>query len=236
MSECQAIAGYSNCKDMNLSSFTVGPIPGYFGIITDICSATSSMLIIGIFIAWKDIRQRPAQCIVTFIAISDLLTSLAFMTGASNMIIANHLGTSCNTFQTVCEIESYVITCSIMSSYFWTIILGFYLYFTIASKYQYFAAKMMPVYHIIAWGLPIIFALPLLVFDKLSYAPFVSAVWCRMETDSTSPPFSNKNTPLAVLVSLPEIIAYIVILVLYIITRRGIKQEVGQCGCTLSHE
>ena len=44
--------------------------------------------------------------------------------------------------------------------------------------------------------------------------------------DSSSPPFSNQNKAVAVFVSLPEIIAYIIIIILYVITRRGIKQEV----------
>ena len=193
----------THLHNQSFSTFSVGPIPCYVGIISDFLSCIASVAMVAIYIAWADIRQNVAQSIVTFIAISDFFTAAGYMTGSFNLLAfvfseqLNNQG--CGVFTTVCEIQSYVVTCATMSSYFWTIILALHFYMIIAHEQTKITKKLIPVCHLMGWGVPICIALPLLCVGKLIYAPFVTGMWCYMEIYSNSLPFTRKNTDLSVL-------------------------------------
>ncbi len=173
---------YKTC-DGDYRSFSLGLVPCYVGFVSDSLSCVASVAMVLIYLAWKDIRKKGAQSIVTFIAIADFFTASAYLGGSVNMVTHyNHTGRrECEVFRTVCEIESYVVTWATMSSYVWTVVLAFYFYLAIARNRARFAVRLMPLYHVLAWGAPIAIVLPLLVFEKLTYAPFVSAIWCYLD-------------------------------------------------------
>jgi len=203
--------------DANFSSFSVGHIPLCIGVVSESLSCVASVIMVLIYIRWRDIRKLGAQSIVTFIAISDFFTASAYLTGSVNLLLHQNVSSkyNCEVFQTVCEIESYIVTCATMSSYLWTLILAVYFYLAISHNSTQVATRLMPVYHVVGWGLPFLVALPLLCTQNLAYAPFVSGMWCYLEVDNTVPPFSVKNTLTAVAIQLPEIIFYIAILTLF---------------------
>ena len=89
---------------------------------------------------------------------------------------------------------------------------------TIVQERTNFSKKLMPVYHLIGWGVPILIAFPLLCVGKLAYAPFVTGMWCYMEIYLNSPPFSKNDTVGSVLTQLPEIAAFTVIIVFFALT------------------
>ena len=189
------------------NDLSLGPVPCYVGMVSNTLSCVSSVLIISIYIAWKDLRDNGAQSIITFIAISDFFTAFGYTIGSINLLaytyndhIAKPNWEHCSIYKTVCEIDSFVVTCATMSSYIWTIILSFYFYFSIAHN-RSVTKKLMPLYHIIAWGGPILIAFPLLCTEKLVYAPFVTGVWCYMEIYRSKPPFSTSNKITSVPVS-----------------------------------
>ena len=214
--------------DANFSSFSVGPIPLYIGVVSESLSCVASVIMVLIYIRWKDIRKLGAQSIVTFIAISDFFTASAYLTGSVNLLVHQNISSeyNCEVFQMVCEIESYIVTCATMSSYLWTLILAVYFYLAISHNSMQVATRLMPVYHVVGWGLPVLVALPLLCAGKLAYAPFVSGMWCYLENVHTMLPFSEKDTLTAVAVQVPEILFYIVILILFIATRIKIYKQV----------
>lgn len=76
----------------------------------------------------------------------------------------------------------------------------------------------MPLYHILAWGVPILVVFPLLCFKKLAYAPFVSGVWCYMEIYHNMPPFARDDYIAFTFVKMPELVSFVLILVVFIIT------------------
>ena len=184
-----------------------------------------------IYLSWKDIRKRGAQSIVTFIAIADFFTASSYLAGSVN-ILNYYNNKNCNAFPTFCEIESYIVTLAGMSSYLWTIILAFY-FFNITSSRRSnreAATKLMPVYHLIAWGIPVLVAFPLLCVQRLQYAPLVGGVWCYYVMDHGSfqnvEQFSQKHILIAVAVRLPEIFAFVIILLLYSATVTNIRRQV----------
>ena len=185
-----------------------------------------------IYIRWKDIRKLGAQSIVTFIAISDFFTASAYLAGSVNILVHRNVYSerSCEVFQTICEIESYIVTCATMSSYLWTLILAVYFYLAITYNSTQVATRLMPVYHVVGWGLPVLVALPLLCAGQLGYAPFVTGIWCYLEVDSnfrTMLPFSEKDPLIAVVVQIPEFVFYVAIVVLFIAVRIKIYKQVS---------
>ena len=218
--------------EANFSSFSVGPIPLYVGVVSDSLSCVASVIMILIYIRWKDIRRLGAQSIVTFIAISDFFTASAYLAGSVNILVHRNVYSehSCEVFQTICEIESYIVTCATMSSYLWTLILAVYFYLAISYHSTQVATRLMPVYHVVGWGLPVLVALPLLCAGQLGYAPFVTGIWCYLEVDSnfrTMLPFSEKDPLIAVVVQIPEFVFYIAIVVLFIAVRIKIYKQVS---------
>ena len=223
----------SICKNSNssLSEFVLGPVPCYVGIVSDALSCVASILIISLYFAWKDLRDNGAHSIITFIAISDFFTAFAYMIGSVNLLAYtynHHLVKPswhrCSIFKNICEIESYVVTWATMSSYFWTIILSLYFYFSIAHN-RNMTKRLMPLYHILAWGGPILVAFPLLCFKKLAYAPFVSGIWCYMEIYHNMPPFTKRDNIAATFVQLPELVSFMLILVVFIFTCRKFHKQ-----------
>ena len=215
----------SICKNSSSSEFSLGPAPCHVGIVSNTLSCVASILIISLYITWKDLRDNGAHSIITYIAISDFFTALGYMVGSD----INLLGYSynyrldkpdwdrCSIFKNVCEIHSYIVTWATMSSYIWTIILSFYFYFSIAHNHN-LTKILMPLYHILAWGVPILVVFPLLCFKKLAYAPFVSGVWCYMEIYHNMPPFARDDYIAFTFVKMPELVSFVLILVVFIIT------------------
>ena len=196
-------------------------------------SCVASVIMLLIYVRWRDIRKLGAQSIVTFIAISDFFTASSYLTGSVNILVHHNVSNehNCEVFRMICEIESFIVTCATMSSYLWTLILAVYFYLAISHNSTQVATRLMPAYHVVGWGLPVLVALPLLCTGKLAYAPFVSGIWCYLEVVKifhTMLPFSEKDTFIAVAVQIPEIIFYIAILILFIATRIRIYKQV--CG------
>ena len=220
-------------SNLSYSSFSVGPVPCYVGIVSDTLSCVACVTMLAIYITWTEIRQNIAQAIVTFIAIADFLTAAGYLTSSFNLLVYVFTDRQpdrhgCDVFTTMCEIQSYVVTYGTMSSFFWTIILAFHFYMTIAQERPNFTKRLLPFYHLIAWGVPILIAFPLLCVGKLAYAPFVTGMWCYMEIYRNSPPFGKNNTVVSLVVTqLPEIVAFLLIITFFSLTWIKIYKQVS---------
>ena len=219
--------GSAYCEQ-GYTAFSLGTTPCHVGIVSDSFSCVAALVMIMIYVTFKDIRKKGAQSIVTFIAITDFFTAAAYLAGSVNILVHYDVTdpTRCRAFETFCGVEGYVVTVATMSSYFWTLALALHLYLTVARSSSKSAAKLMPLYHVIAWGLPNAVALPLLFTNKLAYAPFVGGVWCYMDTRQESSPLVG-NTVHAVFLRMPEVVSYAAILLFYLGTRWHIHSHVS---------
>ena len=222
----------SQCGD-DLTDLRLTEIPCYVGMVSNTLSCLGSVAIVLIYLAWKDLRRKGAQSIVTYLAIADFFTALAYFLGSLNIFIFYENSTDrsfslCQVFGIVCDIESFVIAWSSTASFLWTLILSFYFYTAIVLKKNRLVMELMPVYHIIAWGLPILILLPLLGTNNLLYAPFVTGVWCYMDIPDKlfAAPFVGLPVWLQVMVKLPELLGYGAIFVAYAATVYSIYKQV----------
>ena len=218
--------------------------PSIVALVSCSISIFSSLLILYTYVRWKDVRTG-SRSIITFLAIADLVTASGYVIGSANYIYEyrnwkdRNPYDPCNTFNTVCEIQSFLTTTSSMSSFAWTSILAVYLYLIIVKAKIRTAYRLMPLFHIIAWLLPLVITLPLLIKDRLGYAPFAASNWCFISARSVRNKdlCGNLNYELFLLVlvggKLWEIITYVLIIILYMAIKLHIYKEVNlvvQCG------
>ena len=171
-------------------NFSIRSIPLVFSMISCSLSVIGSILMILPYVLWKDLRTG-VRAIVTFLAIADLFTALGYIMGSFNDITyENNRKDSeikaCQEFDTVCQIQAYISSWSSLSSFWWTAILAFYLYWTIAKGDTKKVNRYFPLYHILAWGSPLLVMFPLLATHSLGYSIFAASGWCFIRGDKTN--------------------------------------------------
>ena len=218
---------------MNYDSFSI-PL----SIISCSLSCLASIAIVITFLLWKDIRSG-LRWVITYLAIADFFTAASYLLDSFNKIAfttysqhgAAAAAAACKRFDSVCQIQSFMSSWSSMSSFIWTTVLAFYLYWTIVKKEVRSINRLFPLYHLLAWGLPMVIVLPLLVTSKLGYSHIATSGWCYIRTDQTG----GENTNLLTLQTIGlifvggkamEIASYVIVISLYCGVFCNINREV----------
>ena len=179
------------------------------------------------FCRWKDIRTG-SRSVITFLAIADFCTAFGYIMGSFNYLIYYHdEQKDCSTgiFDDVCTIQSFITSWSSISSFFWTVALAFYLYLTLVHTKIFLANKLIPLFHVVNWGFPILICLPLLLTWQLGYSPYAASTWCFIRKN-------NNNHLVSVGVILVagkiwEILAYVLVIGLYAAIKCHIRKQVS---------
>lgn len=167
-------------------SYDIGTHPSYVAIASSSVSCLGSLLIILVYCLFKDLRST-AQKIITFLAIADLISALGYIAGSINFIV-HFNGTEeheCKVFNDLCIAQASVTSWSSLASFSWTLTLAFYFYLVIVYTRRTFASKLMIVYHILAWIIPMFIIIPLAATSKLGYAPYAASNWCFVKSPHT---------------------------------------------------
>ena len=189
---------------------------------------------------WKDIRTG-SRSVVTFLAIADFFTAFGYIIGSANYVL--HHGklagsSSCVQFNIVCKIQSFITSWSSLSSFLWTVALALYLYCTIARNRVVLASKLIPYFHVICWGAPILICLPLLISEKLGHSPYAAATWCYIaQPPSQYDDGLAKDTVLWLFLGgkFWEILSYFLVVGLYIAIKVQVRKQVSYFVCALFH-
>ena len=213
----------NNCTgvDTGYVSIENGRIPSYVAIVSSGFSCLGSILIVVTFFALKDMRSG-AQKIITFLALVDFVSAAAYIVGSVNFI--THYNKTehkeCQVYEDICEAQATITSWSMLTSFLWTTILAFYFYLIIVYRRVQVAARLMPLYHIVAWGFPLFIVIPLVATRYLGYAPYAASNWCFVKNTNVSR--SLKNNPAEIIIilfdgKLWEILTYIIVTVLFIL-------------------
>ena len=160
-------------------------------IISSVGSVIGSLLIIGTFLKWKDLRTV-ARMILVFLAIADLLTSLGYMFGAAINLqyrspTRNCTGSISTSYTDLCIAQSFLTTVMPMASFFWTANLTVYLFFAIGLKKIDFAKKLMIPFHVIAWGIPLVTCTVIMALNQFGASDQQSSgPWCWIKNNINS--------------------------------------------------
>lgn len=207
-----------NCSG-DYVSFSIGRVPSYVSLISSSFSCLGSILIFLAFLMLREIRTG-AQKLITLLSIADFFTAFGYFIAAINFLQHyNRRTDDCGTFLFVCKVQSFITTTSSMSSFFWTVILATYFHMVIVNKQTVFNKYLFAFSNLIAWGVPLLITIPLLIRGKLGYSPLATSNWCFIE-DSQFKQQGNSKAVVTVLFFIAgkfwELLSYIIVTILYI--------------------
>lgn len=183
------------------------------------------MIIVQNLYRWKDIRTG-SRSVITFLAIADFFTAFGYIIGSINYLVAFSKD-NCLQFDDVCAVQSFITTWSSVSSFLWTVTLGFYLYLTLVHTRIFLANRLMPVFHVVNWCFPITFCVPLLVTGELGYSPIAASTWCYIRENAGSP--GTKIGLILIAGKFWEMLAYVIVIILYATIKIHIRRQVYMC-------
>eukprot|EP00731_Ephydatia_muelleri_P014851 Em0008g571a len=211
-------------------------------IFSSLLSCMGSVLIVYVYLRWPAVRSG-SRAIITYLAIADFVTGFGYIMGSSNylqytsyvdvtaMPASTKVELCDNLFTPVCKIQSFLTTSSSMMSFLWTLILAIYLHTTVVKNRIRLAQQLVPLYHVIAWGLPTILIFVMLATDVLGYSPVASANWCFIGVNGDN---TLRIAMIMVGGKFLEIITYVVALVLFVST--SIRLRIQKDGALLLHQ
>ena len=212
-----------DCSDRgfpDLVSFSIGRVPSYATISSCGLSVLGSLLIVVAYCALKDMRTG-AQKIVTLLAIADFVSAAGYIIGSINFLV--HFDeddeAKCKVFTDICVAQASFTSWSSIASFCWTVILAVYFSLVIVYKKSHLAARLMPLYNLIAWGAPALIIIPLAATGKLGFTPYATSNWCYVkDTDYNISLKSNTMTVFTIFIAgkFWEIISYIIVTIIYI--------------------
>lgn len=168
------ITASSSCNTTTLPrDYTV-----YLTMVSSCFSMIGSILIIATFIIWRDIRTV-ARAIVVFLAIADFFTAAGYLFGSLVSYFNERGHYSYHWYKVLCETQSFITTAFPISSFLWTSHLAIYLYVAIVHSNPTLAKKLLVIFHITGWGIPLAICLPALLTGHLGISNDESSVnWC----------------------------------------------------------
>ena len=174
------------------SKLQLDQVQVYTGLVSSALSVIGAMTILLAYCAFKDLRKGTAQAIITVLALADLGTALGFLLGVGNFLsyyrstgIHSDGKSACLTFDSICEIQSFIILWCGTSSSIWSAVLAVHFLLATVFNRSSWKERLMPLYNIVAWTLPLIVLLPLLICGKLGYTPTYRA-FCYMRASANT--------------------------------------------------
>uniref|UniRef100_A0A8C5MKY8 G protein-coupled receptor 157 n=1 Tax=Leptobrachium leishanense TaxID=445787 RepID=A0A8C5MKY8_9ANUR len=179
-------------------------------------SFLGSVLIIFTHIRWPELRSRPRELLL-FLSVADLLSAGSYFYG----VLRDFSGPAWD-----CVAQGAVSTFSNTSSFFWTVSVALYLYITIVHSQQSLADHMVYWFHLVSWGVPLVITVAAVALQKIGYdASYVSVGWCWVNIEA-----DDKLLWMLLTGKVWEILAYIILPVLYVL----IRKHIGRAHAALS--
>lgn len=176
----------------------VSPATGYTAILSSSFSVIGSLLIIFTFVAYREVRTV-GRAILVFLAIADFLTALGYIFGSALFLhyhpdrynystSENASSPYDNRYVHLCKFQSFVTTFFPISSFLWTANLSIYFFVTIVLRKIQAAKKLIIIFHITAWGIPLLICVPAVATGWLGPAKSHTSVsWCWVRFDTDQP-------------------------------------------------
>lgn len=221
-----------NCSG-NLSSFDIGRAPTYVSIVSSCFSCVGSLLILLTYWILKEMRNT-AQKIITLLAVADLLTALGYLLAGWNFL--THFNETdpikCDTFGTVCEVQSFITTWSTLCSFGWTVALALHFCLVVRFCKLKLLSKLLVLENVVIWTVPTIIVIPLVATKSLGYTRYATSNWCYIaDTKYPSSDLRDNGVTIALMLvagNLWEMLSYITVIALYSLTMREYSIKVSQ--------
>ncbi len=189
----------SNFEKCNGTIFTaVGRGSVYTTMISSAASVVGSCLITLSYIIWSDLRTT-ARAILVFLAIADFFTALGYLF-ASTLFLISENNENYEISPSLCTFQSFITTTFPISSFLWTANLAVYLFVSITLNRVKIAKKLMFLFHVVAWGIPLLLCVPGAITmvlggqserDNTSTLSQGTVAWCWVSFNNS---FDNRST------------------------------------------
>lgn len=179
-------------------------------------SIFGTLVIMITFVLWPDIRKTSRQIIV-YISIGD------FFVACSNILGVWERGM--DNWTSACKIQAAIGTVAVLSTFFWTVYLSVYFYLVISKKISIDTERrIMLWFHLTGWGIPLVITVIAKESGAFGYSgDLVSSGWCWISSDQR---WWKMLLWMIMAGKGWEILAYIVISVLYVLIKLSIRREV----------
>ena len=190
------------CSDGNHSYSAIPPalhyLPAYAALVSSSLSLVGAALNMIAYCAFKDLRKGTAQTIIAVLAMTDFIVALSCIFGASIQIIYGTTNNDlvsdkdCHNFDTLCQMQAFVTMWALGCSFTWTSVLALHFFLVTVCTHSTWPHKLMPLYNIVAWLIPLSYTLPMLLLGKLGYTP--SDIWTCFVRPKLSDPKIQLDT------------------------------------------
>ncbi|GAA6222877.1 probable G-protein coupled receptor 157 [Lates japonicus] len=171
-------------------------------------SFVGSSLIILTYIIWSDLRTTPRKLLV-YLSVADWLSAVSYAFGVWRVF---------HTDSVDCVVQGAISTFANTSSFFWTVAIAVYLYVFIVRSSQRVADRLVWVFHLVSWGVPLIITIAAVAMNKIGYdASEVSVGWCWVRIHAP-----DRVLWMLLTGKIWEFLAYLTLPVLYILIKRHI--------------
>ena len=160
-----------DCGNRTVESLAGSLATCFILVASSAMSCLGTILILIAYAALKDIRKG-AQTIITILALADLVYSISLIVAGINYFVYYNR----RTVKCTSKIQGFVTLLGSWSTFVWTSAVAFYFFMLYVFKALSLAMKLMPLYNILAWGLPVTIALPLLIFRQTWTLPWLASV------------------------------------------------------------
>ena len=153
------------------------PIQDILGTVSSVLSIVGATIILLAYCAFKDLRKGTAQTIITLLSLADMGTAFGYLLGIVNYynyifqrMNSDNSG-ACWIFDNICQIQASFASWCIVSSSIWSTVLAVHFLLSLLLSDSRWTERLLPLYNIVAWTLPIIIILPLLITGQFGYLP-----------------------------------------------------------------
>ena len=168
----------------------VSQTTGYTTILSSSFSIIGSLLIIFTFVAFREVRTV-GRAILVFLAIADFFTAVGYIFGSAIFLHyyqGRDQNSNTSSYIPLCKFQSFVTTVFPISSFLWTTNLAIYFFVTIVLRKVQAAKKLIFIFHITAWGIPLLICIPAVATGVLGPANSHTTVsWCWVKFDADEP-------------------------------------------------
>ena len=154
-------------------------LPASVALLSSSLSLMGATLSMIAYCAFKDLQKGTAQTIIAVLAMPDFLLALSCIFGASIHLIYSADGNklsdkNCYNFDTLCQIQAFMTMWMLGCSFTWTSILALHFFLVTICTRSTWPHKLMPLYIVVGWLVPLVYTLSMLLFGKLGYTPHLT--------------------------------------------------------------
>ncbi|XP_065842657.1 uncharacterized protein [Oscarella lobularis] len=186
-------------------------------VILIVCSLSllGSTILIVSYALWPHLRTK-SRLLLACLSVGDYLNALGMLVAAAAKPFPYKDATTNYYTNAACTTQAFITTAGSLASFFWTTSMAIYLYIAIVRSDSRLADRLVFVFHLVSWGVPLFLALLALEMNQLGYASTQdSAGWCWI-TDHGLSHRTEQLVWMTVTGKGWEVLSYVLVVCLYV--------------------